>query len=72
MGLSVVHGIVRSLGGTIVVHSEPEKGSSFNVYLPIHAQQEDRKQERERAIAGGSEHIVFVDDEAFIVDIALV
>ena len=70
MGLSVVHGIVRSLGGTIVVHSEPDKGSSFSVYLPIHARQQVKQEEQEKIIAGGKEHIVFVDDEEFIVDIA--
>jgi len=70
MGLSVVHGIVRSLGGTIVVHSEPDKGSSFSVYLPIHAKQQVKQEEQDERIAGGKEHIVFVDDEEFIVDIA--
>jgi len=70
MGLSVVHGIIRSLGGTIVVHSEPDKGSSFSVYLPIHARQHVKQEKQEEIIAGGKEHIVFVDDEEFIVDIA--
>ena len=34
MGLSVVHGIVTNHGGTITVSSEPDKGSTFTVYLP--------------------------------------
>ncbi|TFG37815.1 MAG: hybrid sensor histidine kinase/response regulator, partial [Desulfobacterales bacterium] len=70
MGLSVVHGIIRSLGGTIVVHSEPDKGSTFSVYLPIHDRQQVKQEEQEGIIARGKEHIVFVDDEEFIVDIA--
>ncbi len=34
MGLSVVHGIVKSHGGRINCCSEPEKGTTFEVFFP--------------------------------------
>ncbi len=36
MGLSVVHGIVKSLEGLMKISSSPGQGSTFEVFLPIH------------------------------------
>src|SRR3974377_101173 len=34
LGLAVVQGIVRSLGGAIHLTSEPERGTTFQILLP--------------------------------------
>jgi len=69
MGLAVVHGIVERIGGAIAVDSEPGKGSCFTIFLPVI---EDRPSDILPAtlkVPGGSERILFVDDEPFQTDL---
>jgi CheY-like chemotaxis protein len=68
MGLSVVHGIVKGMNGAIQVHSNPDKGTEFKVYLPIEKKSFDEQSTRTKEIIqGGIEQILLVDDEIVVV-----
>jgi PAS domain S-box-containing protein len=70
LGLSVVHGIVAGLDGEISVESEPGKGTSFHLFLPLLLESIDPTTERESrpSIPRGNEKILLVDDEAAVAD----
>lgn len=70
LGLSVVHGIVKSHKGRITVCSDPGKGTVFNLYFPcIAATAEKGETATAEPLPGGNEHILVVDDEEFIIKI---
>ena len=69
MGLSVVHGIVKRHGGGIRVESALGKGTVFEIYFPALKETAGKEKEPEGEIKGGSERILFVDDEKSMVNL---
>jgi PAS domain S-box-containing protein len=69
LGLSVVHGIVKSHDGHITVESEPEKGTTFHVYLPRINKETYSVDKETLPVTGGKERILIVDDEDMLVEL---
>jgi signal transduction histidine kinase/ActR/RegA family two-component response regulator len=66
MGLSVVHGIVKSMNGAIHVYSELGIGSEFKVYFPLEKHSFTEQNSQTKPTKGGTENILLVDDEKSI------
>ncbi len=68
LGLATVYGAVRQNYGFINVHSEPGRGTTFEIYLPRHATEAVREtaEDRPHAAAQGSGTILLVEDEPAI------
>lgn len=65
LGLAVVYGTIQNHNGAITVYSEIDKGTVFNIYLPL---SRDHKfiDDPEPEIITGSGTILIIDDEELI------
>jgi len=68
LGLSVCYGIVRQAGGHIVLYSEPHRGTTVRVYLPLDLQSVDTRISPTRSDAhdSASEIVLLVEDDPIL------
>lgn len=73
LGLAIVYGVVRQTGGWICVHSEPRRGSTFEIYFPEAERGIDATiSAKEKSAAHGArgiETILLVEDQEGIRDL---
>ena len=69
LGLSLVHGIVKSMDGVIRVSSTPDEGTTFEVFIPCLEDDPEQVIAVETALPLGMETILLVDDEDFVLEI---
>jgi signal transduction histidine kinase/ActR/RegA family two-component response regulator len=69
LGLSLVHCIVRDLGGAVDVQSEPGRGSAFTVLLPHNGCASRTCDAMEELPRGAGQAILLVDDQEPLVHV---
>ena len=68
LGLSVVHGIIKSHDGAIAVSSTPGQGTTFDIFLPRIESGEIQEVQSSQLDTKDSELILLVDDEEMIIN----
>ncbi|OPY67902.1 MAG: Blue-light-activated protein [Syntrophorhabdus sp. PtaU1.Bin002] len=62
LGLSIVYGIIKQHEGYITVSSEPRKGTTFDIYIPITKTKTEETGKNTAEIEGGTELILVAED----------
>ena len=70
MGLAILHGLVTGAGGWVELDTTPGKGSTFRIFFPVVAQPIAADRSAAEQAPVGSGHILFVDDEAILTEMA--
>lgn len=65
LGLAMIFGIVKQAGGSIEVHSEIDRGTTFSIYLPKIEERitTPNKESSSGILPSGSECVLLVEDE---------
>ncbi len=68
LGLATVYGIVKQHKGNIYVYSEPEKGTTFKIYLPVceAIQAPEKSDETTQPRQVGSETVLIAEDNEIV------
>ncbi len=70
LGLAAVHGIVKQLGGGIVVESEPGRGTAMHISLPRCSPEPSGPRPTAETAVGGGERVLLVEDERLVRQVA--
>ena len=67
LGLSMVYGLVQQHRGMINVSSEPNKGTTFEIYFPVTDDlTQDKDEDVKDRVFGGSEVILLAEDDEYV------
>ena len=66
LGLAMVYGIINRYKGTLEILSEPGKGTTFIISLPVQIKQQVKEREKETEVPLRSLHVLVVDDEPIV------
>ncbi|MEW6714477.1 MAG: response regulator [Nitrospirota bacterium] len=70
LGLSIVYGIIKQHNGYINCYSEPGKGTTFKIYLPLIKEEAEKVEIAETELPkGGTETILVAEDDASVRDL---
>jgi two-component system cell cycle sensor histidine kinase/response regulator CckA len=70
LGLAICYSIVKKHNGYILVDSVPNKGTTFQIYLPVYKQQVTDISAKKKVVGRGRGRILVVDDEDMVLKIA--
>ena len=72
LGLSMVHGIMKSQGGAVTAESTPAKGSRFALYFPAAGEKALKPEESApvQRLRSAGQRLLYVDDEEALVSLA--
>ena len=74
LGLAIVYGVVKQTGGWIAVNSQPDRGTTFEIYFPRAEKPEDSAIPMQKKSATspsrGTETILLVEDQEAIRELA--
>jgi two-component system, cell cycle sensor histidine kinase and response regulator CckA len=69
LGLSSAYGIIKNHSGFITINSQPEEGTTFDVFLPASLKNISVEKKPIAGVLYGNETILLIDDETMILEV---
>jgi signal transduction histidine kinase len=69
LSMAAVYGIIQNHHGTIAVDSEPDKGTSVTIYLPLAKPAEKKSRETEAEVVPGTGTVLLIEDDDTVIDV---